>query len=324
MPSESGFTSFTPSEFETWIAAQSVARTVSTVQMHHTWKPDYSNFTGTNHFTLQRNMQHHHVANNGWSDIGQHFTIFPDGVIMTGRSLNSSPACIYNHNAGAICIESIGNFDTGHDSMRSEQASAIVRATKAILTRFSGIARNETGVVYHHWFDLGTGARTDGAGNTKSCPGTGFFGGNTVAAFTANFLPLLVGPAVTPPPQPLGWVAVTATALNIRKGPAANFALVADHGPAQLGSVLRVWGRQNGWLKVSNSKDHWVFGQLTEPVSPATVNTADSNGRSGPGTGHGVVEVFQKGEKVYVHETNGGWSRIGPEIWIRETLITLD
>ena len=31
---------------------------------------------------------------NQWADIGQHFAIFPDGEIVTGRSMETSPACI--------------------------------------------------------------------------------------------------------------------------------------------------------------------------------------------------------------------------------------
>jgi hypothetical protein len=50
-------------------------------------------------------------------------------------------------------------------------------------------------VLYHHWFDLDSGLRLDwgsgGAGKTKTCPGTNFFGGNTVRKFQNSFLPLL-------------------------------------------------------------------------------------------------------------------------------------
>ena len=64
-------------------------------------------------------MKAYHVTYNGWNDIGQHFTIFPDGLILTGRSLEKSPACIYGQNANAICIENLGNFDLGGDQMRN-------------------------------------------------------------------------------------------------------------------------------------------------------------------------------------------------------------
>ena len=66
-------------EFENWILELKIARTILTVQQHHTWRPSYSTFNGDNHFALQANMRNHHVHNNGWSDIGQHISIFPDG-----------------------------------------------------------------------------------------------------------------------------------------------------------------------------------------------------------------------------------------------------
>ena len=38
-----GFTEFeTIKEFETWLAKQKVTRTVTRLQVHHMWLPDYS------------------------------------------------------------------------------------------------------------------------------------------------------------------------------------------------------------------------------------------------------------------------------------------
>ena len=115
MTTKFGFTKLTIDEFETWISNLRVARTILTVQEHHTFSPNYSLFNGNNHFELQRGMKHHHVNHNGWSDIGQHFTTFPDGSIVTGRSMEQSPACILGQNANAICIEHLGYFDKGKD-----------------------------------------------------------------------------------------------------------------------------------------------------------------------------------------------------------------
>ena len=62
----------------------------------------------------------------------------------------------------------------------------------SLLTLFK-LAPSETTVVYHHWYDLNTGKRIakEGTGSTKTCPGTNFFGGNTVEAFKKELLPLL-------------------------------------------------------------------------------------------------------------------------------------
>lgn len=324
MTTQFGFTSFTPAEFEAWFAGVSISRSVDKIQQHHTWLPNYANFNGSNHFTMQRNMQHHHVANNGWSDIGQHFSIFPDGVVLTGRPLNATPACIFGNNARSICIESVGDFDIGKDQMRAEQRAAIIAVTRAILARISGIPHNDRGIVYHHWFDLNTGARTNGAGNTKSCPGTAYFGGNTVAAFNASFLPLVLGQAVVVAAAavPLRLVAVTAARLNIRGGPGAGFAMVSDNGPAEMGAILRVWDEADGWLKISNSKAHWVSGRFCEAVRKGRINTRDTNGRAGPGLAFGVSEVFARDTEVFARASEGGWARVGPLVWVKDSLIT--
>ena len=108
-------------EFETWLPNLSISRTVRTVQQHHTWSPSYAQFNGTNHFEVQKGMKNHHVENNGWNDIGQHISIFPDGTVVTGRPFNVTPACIAGANSGCFCIESVGNFDTGKDTMKPVQ-----------------------------------------------------------------------------------------------------------------------------------------------------------------------------------------------------------
>ena len=186
------FKSFkTVEEFKSYMSALKVTRNIKRVQLHHTWSPSYKNFTGNNHQTLQKNMQNYHVGSCGWADIGQHFTIFPDGVIMTGRSMNSSPAGIANANTGGICVECIGNFDKGGDVMTEAQKNAIVGAVKVLLDRFGLSASG--GVTYHAWWSGGgTNLGTYVAGKSqKTCPGTNFFGGNTKEAYEKNLRPLV-------------------------------------------------------------------------------------------------------------------------------------
>ena len=78
-------------------------------------------------------MRNHHIGNNGWADIGQHFSVFPDGAVVTGRPLNRTPACIYHANAGGVCFENVGAFDAGRDQMPAAQRDSILRATAAVL-----------------------------------------------------------------------------------------------------------------------------------------------------------------------------------------------
>ncbi|MEM0988610.1 MAG: N-acetylmuramoyl-L-alanine amidase [Pseudomonadota bacterium] len=145
-----GFTRMTVDEFETWIAQQTVARTIVRVQQHHTYSPDYLLFETRDHFQLQKGMKNYHVGTNGWSDIGQHFSTFPDGMIVTGRGLNTTPACIYGANSKSICIEHVGNFDDGGDVMTEAHAETTIRMTAALLRRFGLGQPDKMNIVYHH------------------------------------------------------------------------------------------------------------------------------------------------------------------------------
>lgn len=91
MQKKFGFTLIKADEFESWLASQSISRVCARVQQHHTWKPRYSGFNGKNHFEMQRAMKRYHINDRGWSDIGQHFSIFPDGVVLTGRPSTGHP-----------------------------------------------------------------------------------------------------------------------------------------------------------------------------------------------------------------------------------------
>lgn len=178
-------------EFKKYIDSLSITRGIKRIQLHHTYSPSYTHFTGNNHLTLQKNMKNYHVKTNGWSDIGQHFTIFPDGKICTGRSLNIAPAGIKGANTGGICIECLGNFDKGGDTMTAEQKNAIVGVTKILLDRFG--LKPEMGVTYHAWWtsggtSLGTYVKGKSA---KTCPGTNFFGGNTRESYDNNLKPFI-------------------------------------------------------------------------------------------------------------------------------------
>jgi len=95
METKYGFTKMTAKAFETYLSKLKIARTVLSVQQHHTYIPSYIHFNDNNHFELQKNMKNTHINANGWADIGQHVSIFPDGSMMTGRSFEKSPACIY-------------------------------------------------------------------------------------------------------------------------------------------------------------------------------------------------------------------------------------
>ena len=177
-------------EFESWLKNQNIKRKINIIQHHHTWKPDYNSFKN-NHFELMKSMKRFHVDERGFSDIAQNITIFPDGMIGICRSLEKQPAGIYGHNYGALCIESLGNFDKNGDTMTQEQVNAIVGVNAILCSEFS-IEPNTDNIIYHHWFDTSTGKRSNGKwGNVKTCPGTNYFGGNKVEDAEKNLIPLI-------------------------------------------------------------------------------------------------------------------------------------
>jgi hypothetical protein len=178
-------------EFLDWLTMQSVKRKILLIQQHHTYIPSYKHFDGTNHFKLCDSMEKSHIER-GFDEIGQNFTTFPDGTIMVCRSMNTNPAGIKGANNNGICVEHLGNFDSGKDKLSQVHQKTIIEVTNKLLDFFN-LESNENTVIYHHWYDLNTGKRIaqEGTGTTKSCPGTAFFGGNTVEDFKENLLPLL-------------------------------------------------------------------------------------------------------------------------------------
>lgn len=328
METKYGFVKMNLAEFENWIAQMRVGRTVMKIQQHHTYIPSYIHYNGNNHFERQLAMKNHHVNQNGWQDIGQHFTIFPDGEILTGRSLELSPACILNQNANAVCIENLGNFDSGADVMTSDQKTSIIAVTAALCKKFN-LAVNSESIVYHHWFRLDNGIRNDGTGNNKSCPGTNFFGGNKVADFDLNFAPLVkarigVGQIKTDTSAVLKYVCVSADELNVRVLPSSKSTKAADRASLKRGAILRVYDEQNNWLKISNSLQHWVYGRYTYSVVRATVTASSLNVRTGPGTIYPKNASVKKDEEVFVYDEQNDWCKIGlDEKWVSKQYLDL-
>lgn len=326
MQTKLGFTKMSVIEFEQWIKSIRVGRTILKVQQHHTYSPSYVHFNGTNHFERQQAMKNHHVGHNGWADIGQHFTIFPDGSILTGRNLEKTPACITGNNANSICIENFGNFDLNGDVMTTAQKEAIVEVTALLCKRF-GLVVNTNSIVYHHWYDLSSGVRNNGTKNNKSCPGTNFFGGNKVQDCETKFLPLVRAKLSTDSilvetPDVLNYVVVNAKSLNVRVKPTSDSAKATDRSSLTLGSVLRVFKEKEGWLKISNSQEHWIFGKFTQPVQKAIVTVDALNVRSGSDTSFPKVGSYLKGEEVFVIEEKNNWCKVSmDEKWVNKKFL---
>lgn len=128
------------------------------LHIHHTWKPHHGNFTGSNYMSLQQGMKNYHINSNGWSDIGQHITIFPDGKIMTGRDFGRNPASIKGWNRNAFAVEMLGDFDVGRDVLKGAQRDAMVSIIRYFIEH-----HGQSSIKFHR----------EGPGVVKSCPGSG-------------------------------------------------------------------------------------------------------------------------------------------------------
>lgn len=260
MQTQGKFVLCSSNEFDNWLAAVKVSRTVTLIQNHHTWSPSYAHFSGSNHFALLRAMEDFHVKERGFDMIAQNLTTFPDGTVAVCRPLDRIPAGIKGANQKGICLEHLGNFDQGRDTMTFAQRDTVIRVNASLCHHFDLIPATSS-IVYHHWYDLDSGTRTNGTGNTKSCPGTNFFGGNTVADAEAGFVPHVRqtlsdrAELATVISATTLTAVVAAESLNVRSGAGLNYGIVKQlrHGVA-----VPVYEQRDGWCRIAAQREEWV------------------------------------------------------------------
>ncbi|MEN1985244.1 peptidoglycan recognition protein family protein [Paenibacillus hubeiensis] len=198
MITKGNFLLLEPSEFKGWLDKQKITRNINKLQVHHTASPNYTTRQMVNGIAQQdvwkclEGMRTYHLSL-GWSGTGQNITVLEDGriAISLDRDLNKTPAGIKGANTGALCVEIVGNFDTGGDKMTEAQRQAVLHLY-ACLTLKLGLAIDSTHIVYHAWYtDSGVWLGDYKKGeSSKTCPGTNFFGaGNTKAAAEKSFFP---------------------------------------------------------------------------------------------------------------------------------------
>jgi hypothetical protein len=100
-----------------------------------------------------------HTETNGWSDIAQHLSIAPDGTVWTGRDWNRTPASATGFSGGAFMFETIGDFDTGRETLEGAQRRAVVDVIALVQLK---CALPIESLHFHREFT-----------NAKTCPGTG-------------------------------------------------------------------------------------------------------------------------------------------------------
>lgn len=271
------FTVYTLPQFESYIRLTSFRRTITVIQNHHTFKPDYHDFHARpDHLQLLENMRSFHMKTRGWSDIAQNITTFPDGKIAVCRPIDTMPAGIFGANKGAICIENLGDFDSGKDQMTSEQKNAIVHLNALLCFKFS-LHPVDPQVVYHHWFDTKGKRFVPAMVNSgevtlrslqKTCPGTGFFGGNTINNAKQFFYPQVEQILSTLKQSNTTSVSfknkrVTASKLNVRSGSGINFPVIHK---LFSNSTVQVFSEAGDWSKINATAEEWVSSEFLADV----------------------------------------------------------
>src|SRR5215213_2019174 len=145
-------------EFTQLLARFPLRRQIDSVHMHHTWRPNHGQFRGLESIEA---MWRFHTEENGWSDIAQHITIDPEGMIWTGRDWNQPPASASGHNgnsiSGPFMFEMIGDFDEGRDRFTGAQRQAALEVVARVQMKFN---LGASSLRFHNQM------------SSKSCPGS--------------------------------------------------------------------------------------------------------------------------------------------------------
>ena len=256
MKTQNGFTLLENKEdVRKWLNSQKVTRTITRLQVHHMDLPNYSTWKNTDkkvfsepHFGRTQSLNDYGKKTWNYSDghgkyIAQHFNVFPDGKITTGRHLNSTPIGIRGWNTNAICVEIYGDFDKGKDVMTSAQKKAVIYLYGELCKRFK-IPVDTKHIRPHCHFTAGGTylGKYDSSRSAKTCPGTNFWGVGCSPSgfnkFLADIKAYVGGKGVESPSGSSKFkpyiARVNTDGLNARKGAGAEYDIecVLDKGVA--------------------------------------------------------------------------------------------
>lgn len=151
-----GFKQYTVEDYLDYLRTTSITREINQIHLHHTWKPTKEGYNASsNKERVIFGMWSYHTKQLGWSNIGQHISLAPDGTVWDGRDINKTPASIKGHNTGAFAIEMIGNFDVGHEKIEGKQLESLIKLLRGLFDLFKGAK-----LVFHREY------------SSKTCPGT--------------------------------------------------------------------------------------------------------------------------------------------------------
>ncbi|MCD9024300.1 peptidoglycan recognition protein family protein [Cohnella silvisoli] len=160
------FKRYTLEEYITQALAPAAARVrFSEVHVHGTWKPTIAQFRKDGGLKIVQAMWRFHTGTRGWSDIGQHATVDPDGYVWEGRSLLVPPASAEDYNDSdndgvhPFMFEMVGNFDRGCERLEGAQLRTALGLCRAVMTL---MGRGTEIVHFHRDYT-----------SAKTCPGSG-------------------------------------------------------------------------------------------------------------------------------------------------------
>ena len=155
------FLELTLDQFAEMLAQFPWRRRITGVHVHHTFRPNHADFASRPPIQSIEGMFRFHTEERHFSDIAQHVTIDPRGVIWTGRNWNVAPASAtgFNGNStvGPFMFEMIGDFDLGQDRWEGAQRDAAIEVI-ARVQRLFGLAPD----AFHFHNEM----------SPKTCPGT--------------------------------------------------------------------------------------------------------------------------------------------------------
>lgn len=147
---------------------------------------------------------------------------------------------------------------------------------------------------------------------------TGVCNKNLDSRWTHWGIPDWIEPTTITSAKIIGGGIVTASALNVRKGPSTKYQSAYT---IKKGITVPIYEKFGIWRKISNTEELWVSGSYLEIVDSYTVTANALNVRNKPNMNGKVVNVLRTNDIVFDFKPKGStstWIKIDPdeEKWI--------
>jgi len=189
-----------------YLASVEVTRGIREVVLHHTWRPTAREYQGEATWTA---IRRYHMTQRGWSDIGYHFGIGPEGSIWKLRPVTRAGAHVLNRNEHTIGVVLVGDFD-----VEDPVVNGLAVAGQVVGVLLSHFRLGREAIRFHREFQ------------NKTCPGRRL----ALESFRDLVLGSPAGPAGRGPAQAVKVVDVATGAVveTLEVAPGGNH--VADQG----------------------------------------------------------------------------------------------